>query len=520
MTAPHNDHVVGFGEFILDSADTLLVGPDGPVRLGRKAFQILELLVAEPGRLVTKETLFETVWTGVYVSESVLTVAIKELRRALGDQARSPRFIESVYGRGYRFVAPVGVVARVAAAQGRDVPPETLRHATVPVPAHTMGRRALFTGAGTIGIAMLAGLGWPWLRSRSSTRGPPREVEALVARARDALESSRDDDQDQAIALMRRVVALASRYADGWGLLGLANAVTSHFRARALGTDLRAHAEAAARRAFDIEPGNGLGELALGVALPLVGAWEARERHLERALAVAPKTVEVLEYAAVCNIFAGRASAALPLYDRMPRPFQPQTFANYCQALWRTGRLEELDRALDEAAALYPAQTRLWFSRIGIYLYGGRVDRAVEMLRTPNGRPNGIPPETLAELEEIAGAVREPLGPLAGKIAARQVAHERKIPPATDAIRVLTALGRIDQAFAVVEALYFGEGYVITDWYGTAFTPEQRDSRVLFEPATRALRVDGRFEAVVARLGLDAFWRLRRVRPDYRAWGL
>jgi tetratricopeptide (TPR) repeat protein len=385
----------------------------------------------------------------------------------------------------------------------------------------TTSRRALVTGAAVLGAAGLAGAGALWLRPHASTPAQSPEVEALVTRARDALETSGDDGQDQAIALMRRVVALSPRYADGWGLLGLANAVTSHFRERALGLSLRAHAEAAARHALAIAPGNGLGELALGVALPLVGAWSKRERHLERALATAPTTEEVLEYAAVCRIFNGQASSALPLYDRMRRPFQPQTFANYTQALWRAGQLEELDRALDEAASLYPAQPRVWSNQMRIYLYSDRVDRALEMIRQPIGRPRDIDAETIAELEGIAGAIRDPHSALADKVAAKQVAHKRRIYPAIEAVRVLAALGRIDEAVAVVEALYFGKGYLVADHYGAAdaFTPEQRDSRVLFEPGTRLIRADPRFESVVARLGLDAFWRTSRFLPDYRRSG-
>lgn len=385
----------------------------------------------------------------------------------------------------------------------------------------SFSRRSLVVGAAVLGAVGLAGAGALWLGHRDSAPARSPEIEALVTRARDALESSGDDGQDQAIALMRRVVALSPSFADGWGLLGLANAVASHFRERALGLNLRAHAEAAARRALDIDPDNGLGELALGVALPLVGAWGLRERHLERALARAPSTEEVLEYAAVCRIFNGQASRALPLYERMQRPFQPQTFANYAQALWRVGQLEELDRALDEAASLYPAQPRVWFNQMNIYMFSDRVDRALEMIRQPIGRPRSVDAESVAILEEIAGAIRDPHSALADKVAAKQVAHERRIYPATDAIRVLASLGRIDEAITVVEALYFGKGYLVADHYGGpgAFTPEQRDSRVLFEPATRAIRADPRFESVVARLGLEAFWRKSRFLPDYRRPG-
>jgi DNA-binding winged helix-turn-helix (wHTH) protein len=513
VAAALHDRLPSFGDFVLDTVDGRLLGPHGSIHLGRKAFQVLEMLVAHAGQLVAKETLFEAVWTGLHVSDSVLTVAIKELRKALGDKARDPRFIESVYGRGYRFVAPVSMLARTSAHLTQiDWPTDR------PDAPRRPGRRSILAGGALIGIAGIAGGTALWLRPAKPTAGPPADVEPLITRARDALDRGTDDDEDQAIALMRRVVALAPRYADGWGLLGLANAVTSHFRERALGLDLRAHAEAAAHRALDLDPVNGLGELALGVALPLVGAWDARERHLERALANAPAVEEVLEYSAVCKIFAGQASAALPLYDRMRRPFQPQTFANYCQALWRIGRLEELDRALDEAASLYPAQPRLWGNQMIIYLYGNRIDRAFEMLDKPAGRPRSVSDETIGDYRQIAEAIRNPQGALADKVAARQVAHERRILPATEAIRVLASLGCTDQALTVVEALFFGKGYVVADWDGAAdaFSPEQRDTRVLFEPSTRSLRGDPRFETVIVKLGLDTFWRSRRYSPDYR----
>jgi len=62
---------------------------------------------------------------------------------------------------------------------------------------------------------------------------------------------------------------------------------------------------------------------------------------------------------------------------------------------------------------------------------------------------------------------------------------------------------------------------LVADHYGAAdaFTPEQRDSRVLFEPGTRLIRADPRFEGVVAQLGLEAFWRTSRSLPDYRRPG-
>ena len=101
------DRILAFGDFRLDTADERLWGAQGPVKLGHKAYGVLRMLAEQQGRLITKDTLFATVWDGTIVSESALTSVIKELRRALGDEPRSPRYIESVYGRGYRFIAPV-----------------------------------------------------------------------------------------------------------------------------------------------------------------------------------------------------------------------------------------------------------------------------------------------------------------------------------------------------------------------------------------------------------------------------
>lgn len=129
-------HVLVFGEHRLDTADERLSGPAGPVKLGNKAYAVLLLLLEQEGRLVTKDELFETVWDGTIVSESALTSVIKELRRALGDESRTPRYIESVYGRGYRLLTPVSV-AQSAALVPHSPPsgpgPPHARRGTAPI---------------------------------------------------------------------------------------------------------------------------------------------------------------------------------------------------------------------------------------------------------------------------------------------------------------------------------------------------------------------------------------------------
>jgi DNA-binding winged helix-turn-helix (wHTH) protein/tetratricopeptide (TPR) repeat protein len=98
-----------FGPFRLDLRDERLRRGEEVLPLQPKPFAVLRCLVTQAGQLVTKDALLEAVWPGTTVSESVLTAAIRHLRRVLADRARTPQFIETVHRRGYRFIAPVVV---------------------------------------------------------------------------------------------------------------------------------------------------------------------------------------------------------------------------------------------------------------------------------------------------------------------------------------------------------------------------------------------------------------------------
>src|SRR5215813_1039479 len=79
------------------------------IPLRRKTFAVLRYLVEHHGQLVTKDQLFAAVWAETYVEDVAVAICIRELRKALGDEARTPRFIETIRGRGYRFLAPLTI---------------------------------------------------------------------------------------------------------------------------------------------------------------------------------------------------------------------------------------------------------------------------------------------------------------------------------------------------------------------------------------------------------------------------
>lgn len=125
------------GSIAFDCEEDRLWCDGNPVALTGKPLAVLRAMMKVPRTLVTKEALLEEGWPGVTVSEAVLTTAVKELRQAIGDSARTPAYIATVHGRGYRFLKdvegidtllrPSGEAAEAAndAVETEDVPEAT-----------------------------------------------------------------------------------------------------------------------------------------------------------------------------------------------------------------------------------------------------------------------------------------------------------------------------------------------------------------------------------------------------------
>jgi len=96
-----------FGRFRVKSDERVLLRGEDLVPLTPKAFDILLTLLENDGRIVNKDDLMKKVWPNTFVEEGNLTQNVSLLRKALGESANGPQFIETVPRRGYRFVAPV-----------------------------------------------------------------------------------------------------------------------------------------------------------------------------------------------------------------------------------------------------------------------------------------------------------------------------------------------------------------------------------------------------------------------------
>jgi Tol biopolymer transport system component/DNA-binding winged helix-turn-helix (wHTH) protein len=106
----HNDSLsrarLAIGPWTIGVAAREVDGPGGCVRLEPKAMGVLLELAKDPGEVVSRQHLLERVWGPEMATDDVLSRAISELRRALGDDTRNPRFIETVRGAGYRLLVP------------------------------------------------------------------------------------------------------------------------------------------------------------------------------------------------------------------------------------------------------------------------------------------------------------------------------------------------------------------------------------------------------------------------------
>src|SRR6202521_837428 len=104
-----NPNSVQFGLFEVDLQARELRKAGVKIKLNDQPFQVLTVLLERPGEVVTREELQTRLWSAdVFVDFDLsLNTAVKKLRQALGDESENPRFVETLYRRGYRFIAPV-----------------------------------------------------------------------------------------------------------------------------------------------------------------------------------------------------------------------------------------------------------------------------------------------------------------------------------------------------------------------------------------------------------------------------
>lgn len=247
-----------FGPFALDERTWSLVRDGSAVDLSPRLVEILGYFATRPGVIVTKEELLARFWPDVYVAENTVTRAIADIRKAIGDDAAKPVFLQTAARRGYRFIGgPAAGAEEVFAAwvQGR-LALDSLDLARLPVAVQAFERAAAELSSYA---PAHAGLANAYLLQAEATRSASAINHPLLERG---------------IVMARRACTLDPALGEGWAVLG-------HLLAAA---DRTAESQAAARRACALEPGNWRHHYRLAFA-----TWgEERLRAVDHALALMP----------------------------------------------------------------------------------------------------------------------------------------------------------------------------------------------------------------------------------------
>lgn len=223
----------------------LLRGAEG-VRLSPKAYDVLVALVQQRGRLVTKDELLKRLWPESFVEEGGLSVHVSALRKALGEDAHRPIYIETVTRSGYRFIAAVT--------------------------CDPAGQKS----------------------SAPSAMSRPVELYELVGRGRSHLLSGSYFELPSAVDAFRSAIEVDPTYAPAHAGLARAHCVQAAFRV-VPHQEAFTEAKASALRALAMDSASADAQVALGTVLFLSEwDWTAAERSLQRALEINPDHTEAL----------------------------------------------------------------------------------------------------------------------------------------------------------------------------------------------------------------------------------
>lgn len=482
------DAIYRFGDFLFEpAAASLETTGESPevVELADLQLRLLELLVRDPGRIVPRQELQDTLWgPGTFLeADNSLNTAVSRLRDALGDSAAEPQFIATVPRRGYRFVAPVHVLEASQAVYTETpgwVVPAAFLGLAIAALIFSLATRT--TGASERVANVPAAE-----TEASQTEVPdPESATAMLVRARQLAARGTQRSLDEAIAVYLEALTLEPNSCEAIG--GLASTYLSfaeydYWRPR----DAYVTARALVERAFAIDPKSPHTQIALA-HLTAVADWRFRRslRTIDAALKAAPDSIDA-------RLFKAQLLSALGSHDKAisqsrralgMSPASPEVNALHGWLLFRARRSEEAIEQLQRTISMAPRHADAYDMLKWVYLHEERdVEAAAIWTQLVEIEEGGGPEfgESLAELG-IEGQLRANI--------ARRLEHsaEAGYNSSYDLVLDLVQVGEIDQAF---------------HWLERSIAERETDVvSVKVDPRLDDLRQDPRFEELIEPIGL------------------
>ena len=276
--------MIRFGPFQVDPRTWSLTQSGEPIDLSPRLVEILAAIVEKNGEIVTKDELLDRFWPGVNISENTLTRAIADIRKALGEQASEPKYIQTLARRGFRFVSS----AKVTRPESDEDPFQAWVQGKLALDSLNLEKLSGAITAFERAVVELptyapahAGLANAYLLQFEQTRSGSVPDRGLLTRAMSAA---------------RQACVVDPSLGEGWAVLG-------YLLTAAGKTE---EAQAAARRAAALEPDNWRHQYRLAYS-----AWgEERLRAADRALALMPGFAPVRMLSAMVFIARGTLDRA------------------------------------------------------------------------------------------------------------------------------------------------------------------------------------------------------------------
>lgn len=505
---------VRLGRLVLNPAVRAIRRDDGVEEVVEpRVMQVLLALADRRGEIVRRDELTERCWEGRVVGEDAINRVLSRLRRvAEGIGAGSFR-IETVTRVGYRLVELDNEDVPVA----RNPDPAAPLSATIEI--RRPARRAVLATAIAAGGLALAGGGAWWSTHRSNLPKPAREA---MARGMDALRVGTVDQLTAAVAAFHEAAELAPDAAGPWGSLAIAYRSlywVGHGQEAALNVQ---RARDAAAKALRIDPDNGDAQATLATLQPEFRNWLAYDAACKPVLARHPDLMSIglLSIDLMSNV--GNIRGVYDLSQRLIRkdPNWPSLHNSRVLSSWCLGRLDDADAAMDRAFEIWPRSTYTWFTRQRLLAYSGRGAAALAMIDDVDHRPVGLPQWEfdLTGAESRALLTRSKADIDAAAKLYWDQAH-KSVGIAGNAVQFFAAVGRLDDAFAVLNALYFNRGFDVgersyTEEQGTYSERRNRPTWMFWIPVMAGLRADPRTKAIIEEVGLADYWRKSGTRPD------
>ncbi|HEX7152979.1 MAG TPA: winged helix-turn-helix domain-containing protein [Thermoanaerobaculia bacterium] len=530
--------MIRFGEFELDAERHFLRRGGEELHVEPKVFRVIDYLVRNRERLVTKEELLDKVWEETYVSESALTRVIRDARRVLDDSSTSPRWIRTLYGKGFRFIGEIA--EGPAPAVSSDSRPTI---AVLPFADLSEARDQGFFCEGLADeiINALTKLERLSVLSRKSSFEARQEPQKLgvdkvldgsvrkagdrlrvtvhlvdVATRRNLWSERYDRTANDLFAIQEDIAEQTASSLLGvlgeheHGLLrrtphAQLSAWEFYLRGRQLAyQEIRRSLEAARQmyaRAVEIEPSFALAFSGMADALADLYLYHVRDEQYRagcaeasrRAIALDPGLAEAHKSRAQSLVLEGKFDEAAEEFETAialdPRSFDAHVY--YGRLLWTHGRGEAAVQHLERAAAIRPDDYAAPMMLVQIYYALGREsDRHNAALRTKTLtakrlelRPDDV--RALCMNAEAQYVLGEKTGAM-GQIDRAYAIDPHDVCTLYNSACVFSLDGELERALDAIEGAVRG-GYTYREWLTS-------------DPDLVALREHPRFQALMAEL--------------------